>query len=373
MLTTTNAATAAAARQPRLFDKLDAASQEKVTMLLSHYQLLLPVEQAAFMQELDRFNEEQAAAAEARGKLGEKWIRYMTPRLQAVQAREQGYVQRVTTDDSAASVAGDEAGADVAATPASPQPPCSIEDLLYTPGMFGEQEGVDIHVGKMSLYEKLHQNMDSRRTTIRAGSATNIASAGARMSNATTATAASATNDEARTPVQYAESVPRAQPQPAVAARTQTIAMSGDLVDSTPAPFDAASTTGSIEGPVAPYRSNAYQAVRLAMSSPGYVATTKPASLAAAQSPLDGVCPILNATGFPISEAELRNWFDSLDVRGRGVLTVEEFQRCMEALERDLGVPTDYATLLRDGEELANNERLSFEAFAYLVLRFVRF
>ncbi|KAK7200043.1 hypothetical protein NESM_000053800 [Novymonas esmeraldas] len=366
--TTATAAHVAAAPQPRLFDRLDAASKERVTMLLSHYQVLLPVEQASFQQELERYTAEQRAAELARKKAGEHWTRYTTPRLQAVQARDPGYVQQRQIGAPAAASPGADGGAValVGTVALAPPPPCSLEQLLYTRGMFGEEEGVDIHVSKMSLYDKLRQNMRSRRSTV-ATSAASTAAPG-------TPAVVDADAGETQGSLPFAEQAD-CRPQSAeledrgVADSTVVTPVAQDVVP----PHDLAPTAAAAThtAPV-PYRNNAYQAVRLAMNSPGYIAVQQPTSMAAVQSPQDGVRSVLNATAFPISEEELREWFNELDVRGRGVLGVEEFQSYMESLERDLGVPTEYATLGRDGARLARNDRLSFEAFAYLVLRFTR-
>ncbi|AIO00072.1 hypothetical protein LPMP_291210 [Leishmania panamensis] len=357
-----SAARAAATQKPRLFDSLDAASKERVTTLLSHYQVFLPVEQVSFMQELERYNEEQQTAALTASKAGEVWVRYTTPRLQAVQARDPAYVQRLISDIAAPR----ESKSDETPGEATP-PPCTLEDILHTCGMFGEPEGVPIRVGKMSLYERLHENMKSRRSTA-CGSVVNSttpnipttadAGGGTAWSSAQFETAAKPAAEER----EMGDAASLEASAQAESGESAVVPMyTGAL------PFHASSTR-----PAAPYRSNAYQTVRLAMSSPGYISTTQPTSLAEVQSPQDGVKSVLNATPFPITEEELREWFEELDVCGRGVLSVEEFQRCMESLERDLGVPTEYATLERDGAQLANNGWLSFEAFAYLVLRFAR-
>ncbi|CAC9508313.1 protein of unknown function - conserved [Leishmania donovani] len=360
-----SAAKAAATPPARLFDCLDAASKERVTMLLSHYQVLLPVEQASFMQELERYNQEQQTTALARNKAGEVWIRYTNPRLQAVQARDPAYVQRLISHTAASRGSkGDEASEEATA-------PCSLEDLVHTRGMFGEPEGVPIRVGKMSLYEKLHQNMRNRRST-----------AGGSLTNTTTSsipTAADPGHGAARVSVPFGPFA-EAEAKPAEGKRevgdnaspkTSAQSESGERAVALACADTFPSHTSSVR-PSAPYRNNAYQAVRLAMNSPGYTATTQPTSVAELQTPLDGVKPVLNTTAFPITEEELRDWFDELDVHGRGVLSVEEFQRYMQALERDLGVPTEYATLELDGAPLAKDGWLNFEAFSYLVLRFAR-
>ncbi|CBZ23911.1 conserved hypothetical protein [Leishmania mexicana MHOM/GT/2001/U1103] len=353
-----SAARAAATPPARLFDCLDAASKERVTMLLSHYQVLLPVEQASFMQELERYNQEQQTSALARNKNGEVWTHYTNPRLQAVQERDPAYVLR-SISHTAVSLGskGNEAPEETTA-------PCSLEDLLHTRGMFGEPEGVPIRVGKMSLYEKLHQNMRNRRST-----------AGGSLVKTTTSsipTAANADSGAARISVSFgpladgkSEVGDNASPKTSAQSESGERAVAPVYANAFP------SHTSSVK-PSAPYRSNAYQAVRLAMNSPGYTATTPPTSVAELQTPLDGVKSVLNITTFPITEEELRDWFDELDVHGRGVLSVEEFQRYMQSLERDLGVSAEYAMLELDGAQLAKDGWLSFEAFSFLVLRFAR-
>ncbi|GET90403.1 hypothetical protein, conserved [Leishmania tarentolae] len=353
------AARAAATPQTRLFDCLDAASKERVTMLLSHYQTFLPVEQASFMQELDRYNEEQKAAALARNK-AEVWTRYTTPRLQAVQARDPAYVQRLMPPPDASCGSKDDEALEEATAP------CSLEDLLRTRGMFGEPEGVSIHVGKMSLYEKLQQNMRNRRGT-------------AKITTATISTDADAGEGATRNSAAFG-AFTEVQAEPTEGQReagdntfpkTSVQSESGERAV-VPANTDALPSNTSSNRPTAPYRSNAYQAVRLSMSSPGYTATRQPTSEAEAQAAMEGVKAVLNSTAFPISEEELRDWFEELDVHRRGVLSVEEFQRYMKSLERDLGVPTEYATLEHDAAHVAKDGLLNFEAFSYLVLRFVR-
>ncbi|KAG5474071.1 hypothetical protein CUR178_04182 [Leishmania enriettii] len=360
-----SAASAAPAHQQRLFDCLDAASKERVTMLLSHYQVLLPVERVSFMQELERYNGEQQAAALARGKTGEIWTRYASPRLQAVQVRDPGYVQRFISDTSVTY------GPNGDAAPEEATPSCTLEDLFHTCGIFGEPEGVPIHVGKMSLYEKLRQNMRGRQST-RGESLINTITMAARA-------AAEAGADAVGIQASL-EDVTQEQVQPVkgdcamgdhASPKTPAQAEAGDRA-LTPVYADALPSDGCTTPPIVPYRNNAYQAVRLAMSSPGYIATTPPTSLAEVQSPQDGVKSVLNITAFPITEDKLREWFEELDAQGRGVLSLEEFQHYMRSLERDFGAPGDYAALECDGARLAKSGWLSFEAFAYLVLRFVR-
>ncbi|KAG5473783.1 hypothetical protein LSCM1_04413 [Leishmania martiniquensis] len=365
MLTTTAdagpAASAAPPPQQRLFDCLDAASKERITMLLSHYQMLLPVEQSSFMEELERYNEEQQALGVARGKAGEIWKRYMTPRLQAVQARDPAFVQPLTSHATATHGRN----SDVAAEEATP--PCALEDLLHTRGIFGEPEGVPIHVGKMSLYEKLHQNMRSRQSTRTESVTATItaaadAGAGAAGSPASLATLAEEQTEPAEGEREMGDgATPKPPTQDEHGERATALMYAGTL------PSNASSNPST-----APYRNNAYQAVRLAMSSPGFIATTPPASLEAVRVLQDGVKPVLNVTAFPINEEMLREWFNELDVQGRGVLNLKEFQCYMRSLERDFGAPADYAALERDGARLAKSGWLSFEAFAYLVLCFVR-
>ncbi|KPA80476.1 hypothetical protein ABB37_04698 [Leptomonas pyrrhocoris] len=333
--TSTVRAADAAAAAPRFYDRLDATSKERVTLLLSKVQALLPIEQDAFLQELQRQQEGAQDALFAVNKSRGKLVRYTGPRLEAVQARERGYVMpralRSGKDsDTRLPLITDGTDAPSGSRTALP---CSLEELARTPGLFGETE-VTIHLEKMSLYEKLHQNMAEPKG------------------------AEGPTDDVAASPP----------------AQSQLHDRSGEMemdLRRAAAASDA-ETAASAPRRNAPYRSNAYQAVRLAMSSPGFIPVQKPLSLATTQTGYDGVKSVLNTTGMPISEDDLREWFDELDEEGRGELSLDEFQRCMELLERDFGVTDEYAALRRAGEHLAFDGRLSFEAFAYLVLRFAR-
>ncbi|KAG5490434.1 hypothetical protein JKF63_00554 [Porcisia hertigi] len=360
---------AAAESHARLYDCLDAASKERVTMLLSHYEVLLPVEQDAFMQELERYNHEQSAAALARRKAGETWIRYTTPRLRAVQARDPAYVQRLISDKAASNWSNsDEA-------PTEATPPCTLEDLLYSRGVF-EDAGQAIHVRKMTLYEKLHQNMNSHSVKPSKRATHDPTTSVPAVPNGSAGTVRQSVSFE--DPVEE-KAEPFNQESQTIEATSLSAEMQAEsskdaavmsVSDGNPPPSHASSTTLA-----APYRNNAYQAVRLAMSFPAYTARTPPPSPSSgATAPLPGgVKRVWNVSSFPITEDELREWFEELDVTGRGALNLDEFMHYMESLERDFGVSTEYATLKQDGERLAKDGKLSFEAFSYLVLRFVRF
>jgi hypothetical protein len=357
------AAAAAAPVAPRLFDRLDAPSKERVTFLLSRVQALLPVEQDAFLQELHRQQEDAQWSLSASNKTRGRLVQYTGPSLEAVRARDRSYVvPRVLPSNEkkegqgafvqqgsllqTTSGAGSRSGTQAAAVP-----PCSLEDLVRTPGMFGDEEVV-VHLEKMSLYDKLHQNV------------------------ATTAHDSAAATLEEDGMGKNATGTP--PPAPVTLQRSGDERAGAALQPFTggPAPRGGhvTTTTSSSKGinGSAPYRSNAYQVVRLAMSSPGFIAYQKPSSLETTQTGYDGVRSVLNTSGMPVGEDDLREWFDELDGEGRGALSLEEFQHFMESLERDFGVTTEYAALQRAGEQLAFDGRLSFEAFAYLVLRFAR-
>lgn len=354
---------------PRLFDRLDAAGKERVTLLLSRVQALLPIEHEAFLQELYRQQEDAqrtlAFSKQTRGKL----VRYIGPSLEAVQARDRAYVTPRTLP---AVGQGDEVGGEDEANQQSGQrspsaatngdavarstdraaPPCSLEDLVRTPGMFGEAK-VTIHLEKMSLYDKLHQNM-------------------ANMKGHTAPTLDSGIDASPMTEQQQQQLQPAAPSQSGehAAAQLQTTSSAPCATVTTNNNDNSDNNSGAASA--APYRSNAYQAVRLAMSAPGFIASQKPSSTTTTQTGYDGVQSVLNTTGLPINEEDLREWFDELDEEGRGVLSLEEFQRYTESLERDFGVTSEYAALQRAAEQLAFDGHLNFEAFAYLVLRFAR-
>ncbi|KPI87543.1 hypothetical protein ABL78_3386 [Leptomonas seymouri] len=345
-----NAADGAVAAAPRLFDRLDAISKERITILLGRVQSLLPMEQEAFLQELYLQLEDARKAQSTAGKTLGKLVHYTSPSLEAVQARDCGYVMPRTLVSGEGSEGGPLQITDGAAArrETQPTPPCSLEDLVRTPGMFGDGE-VAIRLDKMSLYDKLVQNMASRK-----------------VSEAAPKRAVS-TTDSVDVPV--VEEHPTAGPPQLDRGEQRGMELQSAAAAAATAAADAAVSAPRRN---APYRSNAYQAVRLAMSSPGFIAIQKPLSMAAAQTGYDGVKSVLNTTGMPIKEDDLREWFNELDAEGRGALSLEDFQRSMESLERDFGVTEDYVTLQRAGEQLAYDGRLSFEAFAYLVLRFAR-
>lgn len=114
------------------------------------------------------------------------------------------------------------------------------------------------------------------------------------------------------------------------------------------------------------YSSNAYQALRLAHSFPQHI-NVRPGTKDDMQTP-----NLMNVTSIPVGEYELRGWFDSLDSSQTGYLELKDFMSFMRSLERDLGVEDEYERLEKEGQRLASDGKLGFEAFAYLVLRFVR-
>lgn len=352
---------------PRLFDRLDAAGKERVTLLLSRVQALLPIEHEAFLQELYRQQEDAqrvlAFSKQTRGKL----VRYTGPSLEAVQARDRAYVtprtlpvvgqgDEVGGEDEANQQSGQRSpstatnGDAVARSTPRAAPPCSLEDLVRTPGTFGETK-VTIHLEKTSLYDKLHQNI-------------------ANMKGHTARTPDSSIGASPMTEQQQQQLQPAAPSQSGEHAAAQLQTTSAPCATVTTNNNNSDNNSGAASA--TPYRSNAYQAVRLAMSAPGFIASQKPSSTTTTQTGYDGVQSVLNTTGLPINEEDLREWFDELDEEGRGVLSLEEFQRYTESLERDFGVTSEYAALQRAAEQLAFDGHLNFEAFAYLVLRFAR-
>lgn len=114
------------------------------------------------------------------------------------------------------------------------------------------------------------------------------------------------------------------------------------------------------------YRSNAYQAIRLAHSFPQHI-NVHPNVRDDQQT-----ANMMNATGMPLYENELRGFFEELDSNHCGQLDLEDFQQFMRRLDRSLGVDDEYARLEKEGSRLAADGKLGFEAFAYLVLRFAR-
>lgn len=114
------------------------------------------------------------------------------------------------------------------------------------------------------------------------------------------------------------------------------------------------------------YRSNAYQAIRLAHSFPQHI-NVHPNARDDQQT-----ANMLNATGMPVYDNELREFFDALDSTHSGQLELDDFQQFMKSLDRSLGVEDEYARLEKEGSRLAADGKLGFEAFAYLVLRFAR-
>lgn len=115
------------------------------------------------------------------------------------------------------------------------------------------------------------------------------------------------------------------------------------------------------------YRSNAYQTLRLAHSFPGHI---NAGGLAAADS--ETATTVMNVTGVPLYEDELRDWYNALDTEGTGSLGVEAFTKFMRSLDRDFGVDAEYDVLEKEGMRLSVEGKLPFEAFAYLVMRFAR-
>lgn len=114
------------------------------------------------------------------------------------------------------------------------------------------------------------------------------------------------------------------------------------------------------------YRSNAYQALRLAHNFPQHI-NVHPNVRDDKQS-----VNLMNVTGMPLYETELREFFDELDSANVGFLDLDDFTQFMRRLDRSLGVEDEYERLEKEGCRLAANGKLGFEAFAYLVLRFAR-
>ncbi|RNC44119.1 hypothetical protein TcCL_NonESM06138 [Trypanosoma cruzi] len=107
------------------------------------------------------------------------------------------------------------------------------------------------------------------------------------------------------------------------------------------------------------FRSRGYQALRLARGDENAPVTegyTKSS--------------VFNLTGIPIDEADLWEWFDTLDVARSGTIGVMSFLETIKQLDRGFGVSQKAEEQwVRDVEALAPDGQLTFEKFAFLVLR----
>lgn len=117
-------------------------------------------------------------------------------------------------------------------------------------------------------------------------------------------------------------------------------------------------------------RSNAYQHFRLTHNLPARL--NYEARSTSGSSDHDDGKRVYNVTGVPLYDSELRLWFDELDTEHAGTLDLDQFNNVMAALERDFGVSEEYSDLAKKGAQLSSQGRLSYEAFAYLIMRFVR-
>lgn len=278
-------------QQSKNYNLLDADSKERVLVLQTKYEKLMPLEKLAFM-ELCGFVSTRDAAAEAellnnRGKL----TKYMNERLADVRSRENGFVVLQQEVDVPSNKTAPNAGTYVNAASDA-----SLRKLIQ-PCLFGEAEAA-VRKQRKSLYEKIGME------------------------------------GEAEKEEEVEETANRA-----------------------PAVGEPGSYT---------YRSNAYQALRLAHSFPQHI-NVRPGVKDDANTP-----NMMNVTGMPLYENELREWFDALDTSKTGYLDLEEFNAFMRSLDRDLGIEDEYAKLEKDGSRVAVDNKLCFEAFAYLVLRFAR-
>lgn len=273
------------------FKLVDKEGQERILVLSTKYEKLLPLEKLAFMDLCGFVSTRDASAEEEmlanRGKLH----KYMNERLMEVRSREPGFVVM----QQSAEVPSDKTPANAGSyTDASSD--AALRKLIQ-PSLYGEGAAV-VRKQRKSLYERIGME------------------------------------GEAEQEEEVQESGPKAPP----------LGAPGEVT----------------------YRSNAYQALRLAHSFPQHVnvrGNTKDDTQTA---------NMINATGMPLYENELRDWFDALDSGNTGFLELEEFKSFMRSLDRDLGVDDEYVRLEQEGERLAANGKLCFEAFAYLVLRFAR-
>lgn len=321
----------------RLFDLLDPESQDRVVLFKTKYEQMMGLERSAFLQELGLVSTRDEEAEAARRALHGKLTIYKNERLAAVQGREPGFV--ILQQD--ASAAPDEPAfqdeedreeelAERRATVGLPMSDLALRRLLND-DVFGEAKMV-IKTERKSVYEKVAVLEGEEEEAEKAKK--------------------EAEKQEKEAMLRRKSN---AMPKPAT-----TIGVPGEYL----------------------YRSNAYQALRLAHSFPGRI-NIKPGGATSSSaendkgSSGDAEDPALtnatvNVTGIPIYEDELRKWFDAMDTTGSGTLDCAEFMAFMRSLDRDFGVAEEYAQLERDGQKLALDGKLSFEAFAYLVMRFAR-
>lgn len=300
--------------EKRLFDMLDKDGQERVVVMKTRYAALGPLQQKALLQELGLFsvanvNEGESALVEQC-----KLSRYSSPRVTAVQGRDPGYIylpyapHKIEQDIMKSNI----------------QPSTLSEGQLrklFPSGLFGDGK-VNVHVQRKSIYEKI--DMDG------------IASA-----------------NSATEKVQQGDSKKQQQAD------------------------EAKALLQRIDQPV---RSNAYQAVRLSHNFPHHInidnkgkTTNTNASDDGSEITDDGEAScVLNVTGMPLYDHELRECFNHLDKAGSGSISCTDFNEFMRSLKRDFGVAQEYAILESQAENFSTDGKLSFEAFAYLIMRFAR-
>lgn len=382
------AAGGAASTSYRYFDLLELEGQERVTLLKTKFNLLLPLERAAFLQDLGLQSISNGDASHIGGP-ATKAVGSHSDRLRRVQERQPGYValqedypltpgamvNPFQSSSSSTSCPPDGAaaaaeGALVARTSTSEGtagPDTLFRQLLSAPGLFGETE-VPVRVPRASLYERVAQARSS-------GSNTTGTAVGSVASGAEATEGGQPQPVPSPLPLQGESGEASGQPQ-AHADVTQRGEDGVAGVSSAPPAVPAGDEVSAPSRRV--YRSNAYQALRLAHSFPGPINGTtvesspRASATASANRGDANAVHTLNVSGLPLYEEEMREWFDVLDTDQTGLLSVQEFARCMDELQRDFGVRETFVKLTQDGERLAKEEKLNFEAFAFLVLRLLR-
>lgn len=273
------------------YNMLGSDSKERVLVLQTKYENLMPLEKLAFMDLCGFVSTRDAAAEEERLANRGKLTKYMNARLADVRSREAGFVVLQQEVEVPSNKTAPNAGSYTNASSDA-----SIRKLIQ-PCLFGESEAA-VRKQRKSLYEKIGMEGEAEKEEV------------------------------------VEETENRAPP----------VGAPGDYS----------------------YRSNAYQALRLAHSFPQHLNVR-------ARTQDDSNTPnMMNVTGMPLYENELREWFDALDSSKTGYLELDDFNSFMRSLDRDLGIEDEYSRLEKEGSRLATDNKLCFEAFAYLVLRFAR-
>ncbi|CCW59632.1 unnamed protein product [Phytomonas sp. EM1] len=360
----------------RAFHLLDGESQERLIRIKSTYDNLLPMEKRAFVEMLGLPIDERVIAAlfEPRDKTYLHKL-YHSNRYDDVRLRDVSYVTLRQGQKPLLEYPPDNTKPTLAAREAIAADVFAVSDSefrgLLTPALFGEGE-VPLQVKKEALYDRLGMLRGDEEDLPPPGE----------QEEAEEVPTESAKEEEKRSshPPSQLSSNPYSQ-------RRST------------------ATSNAALPPHAIYRSNGYQTIRLGYSFPVQLNFNRRADGTGEEKGKDddACVEVINLSGIPIYRNQLREWFDSLGPRplpkengeeeeeetgnldatehsasqetnkDAYYLDVKTFLEYMRSLDRDFGATATYTQLEKDCVALAKDgDKLGFDAFAYLMMRFVR-